>query len=301
MRRIALLLAALLVLPACGGGDSVAAHPVAEAATKTTEAGSSRIEFTMAIEAAGQSFRMRGDGVFDYSPSRGRMTLDLGNFAELSRGALVDGRMEFVFDGLVYYMRLPEGVEELGALGDKWLKLDLEKVDDEMAIDLGALQQTNQNPAQLMQFLRGASDDIEELGQEDVRGVETTRYRATLDLDEAVERGAEVGEFSDEMREQLQAEVERMKVQTGFETLPVDVWIDENGLVRRMQMDFGFAMKEGEQVRANMSTDFFDFGVDVKPRIEILKVVEPSKRQAGVKVASVDELVDKLKTLGVVQ
>ncbi len=42
-----------------------------------------------------------------------------------------------------------------------------------------------------------------------------------------------------------------------------------------------------------------DFGVDVKPRLEILKVVEPSKRQAGVKVASVDELVDKLKAMGV--
>ena len=43
-----------------------------------------------------------------------------------------------------------------------------------------------------------------------------------------------------------------------------------------------------------------DLGVDVARRLETLKVVEPSKRQAGVKVASVDELVDKLKVLGVV-
>jgi electron transfer flavoprotein beta subunit len=42
-----------------------------------------------------------------------------------------------------------------------------------------------------------------------------------------------------------------------------------------------------------------DFGVDVAPRIEIVKVNEPSKRQAGVKVGSVDELVEKLKALGV--
>jgi electron transfer flavoprotein beta subunit len=42
-----------------------------------------------------------------------------------------------------------------------------------------------------------------------------------------------------------------------------------------------------------------DFGVDVKPRLETLKVTEPSKRQAGVKVSSVDELVAKLKALGV--
>src|SRR5687768_15584958 len=43
-----------------------------------------------------------------------------------------------------------------------------------------------------------------------------------------------------------------------------------------------------------------DYGVDTAPRLTTLKVTEPSKRQAGVKVASVDELIGKLKTLGVV-
>ena len=42
-----------------------------------------------------------------------------------------------------------------------------------------------------------------------------------------------------------------------------------------------------------------DYGVDVAPRIETLKVNEPPKRQGGVKVGSVDELVAKLKALGV--
>jgi electron transfer flavoprotein beta subunit len=37
------------------------------------------------------------------------------------------------------------------------------------------------------------------------------------------------------------------------------------------------------------------YGVDVAPRLEVLKTVEPSKRQAGVKVASVADLVGKLK------
>jgi electron transfer flavoprotein beta subunit len=43
-----------------------------------------------------------------------------------------------------------------------------------------------------------------------------------------------------------------------------------------------------------------DYGVDTAPRLAIVKVTEPSKRQAGVKVGSVDELIGKLKTLGVV-
>ena len=38
-----------------------------------------------------------------------------------------------------------------------------------------------------------------------------------------------------------------------------------------------------------------DFGVDISPRLTVLKVVEPPKRQAGIKVESVSELVEKLK------
>ena len=43
-----------------------------------------------------------------------------------------------------------------------------------------------------------------------------------------------------------------------------------------------------------------DFGVDVAPRLKVLKVAEPPVRQAGIRVGSVDELVAKLKALGVV-
>jgi electron transfer flavoprotein beta subunit len=39
-----------------------------------------------------------------------------------------------------------------------------------------------------------------------------------------------------------------------------------------------------------------DLGVDVTPRLTTLRVVEPEKRKAGVKVADVAELVAKLKT-----
>jgi electron transfer flavoprotein beta subunit len=38
-----------------------------------------------------------------------------------------------------------------------------------------------------------------------------------------------------------------------------------------------------------------ELGVDVAPRLTTLKIVEPPKRQAGVKVADVAQLIDKLK------
>jgi electron transfer flavoprotein beta subunit len=39
-----------------------------------------------------------------------------------------------------------------------------------------------------------------------------------------------------------------------------------------------------------------DFGVDITPRLKVLKTTEPPQRKAGVKVADVAELVAKLKT-----
>ena len=43
-----------------------------------------------------------------------------------------------------------------------------------------------------------------------------------------------------------------------------------------------------------------DYGVDVSPRLSILKTTEPEARAAGIKVGSVDELVEKLKEAGAV-
>lgn len=42
-----------------------------------------------------------------------------------------------------------------------------------------------------------------------------------------------------------------------------------------------------------------DYGVDTAPRVKVVKVSEPPVRSAGVKVADVDELVAKLKAMGV--
>lgn len=43
-----------------------------------------------------------------------------------------------------------------------------------------------------------------------------------------------------------------------------------------------------------------DLGVNIKPHLKTLKVEEPPKREAGIKIKSVDELVSKLKEEGVI-
>ena len=52
-------------------------------------------------------------------------------------------------------------------------------------------------------------------------------------------------------------------------------------------------MKAKKKPIEQINTD--DLGIDIKPRINQIKVEEPPKRKSGVKVASVAELVQKLK------
>jgi|GEM_PF-4328847 len=40
--------------------------------------------------------------------------------------------------------------------------------------------------------------------------------------------------------------------------------------------------------------------VDLAPRMDVQKVTEPPKRTGGAKVADVDELVEKLKSVGAI-
>ena len=56
---------------------------------------------------------------------------------------------------------------------------------------------------------------------------------------------------------------------------------------------------EGEEEAAGRE-DPADYGVDVAPRLKVVKTEEPPKRQAGVKVKSPAELVAKLKEAGAI-
>ena len=64
-------------------------------------------------------------------------------------------------------------------------------------------------------------------------------------------------------------------------------------------IDKDFEIRDGGQVVAQISRAWFrlrdTYGVDVAPRLEVVKTTEPPVRKAGVKVKTVAELIDKLK------
>ena len=172
-------------------------------------------------------------------------------------------------DGAVMYMKVPGATEAFGA-DTEWVSMDLDRLATAEGVDLSQLQAgANNDPTQVLQALRGASDDVEEVGAEEVRGVATTHYRGTMDLRKAAEQqGVD--------REQL----DRLLAQVGSDTMPMDVWIDDDGRARRMRM----SPPTPGSTETTMTIDLFDYGTDegiqVPPADQVTDITDTVLAQA---------------------
>lgn len=276
LRRAVLLFLLVPLVAACGAEDKGGSaqqtqdeNAFAAAFQKTTDAGSSRMSFDMAMAIGDTNASFTGEGLFDYKRQRGRVEFDMSGLSKVDRELKGVGKMEMIFDGLVLYMRMDSLSEQLPA-GESWLKIDLRKAGAATGADLGSISQLSQSPAQQLQYLRAASKEIVEKGQEEIRGVETTQYRALVDVRKAIELGAESA--PPEFRDQIRREAVKAAEQSGFDELLMDVWIDGEGLPRRISTMFGTKI-QGDGGAINMSMDLFDFGVKVD-------VAPPAAKQA---------------------
>ena len=251
------LLAALLVGAGCGATDALEVDPVAEAASRTADTGSSRVEFEMTMRVAGQSIDARGKGAFDYSRLRGFLTY------EMALPEVGDVRMEMRMLGTQLYMQMPA---ELGATaglprGKEWFALDLAESLEQ--VGLSSFDFTRQqDPAQMLRYLQAASANVSEAGYDKVRGVQTTRYVGRMDLRKALDAGLDELGLSDAEREKARKSMTTMLDQFDSTSIPFEVFIDPQGLLRRMSIEMSMAI-EGEQLRMEMQMDYYDFGVAV--------------------------------------
>jgi hypothetical protein len=278
MKRAALaslLLLAILAVAGCGGGSaqpsstdqvdiSTSAAPQAQAVLaagqKTSAERSARVSFR-ATFTGDTSGTITGEGVV--SQRQGHLTMDLGGLTGVGTG-----QAEIVFDKLVYYMKLPPGSGASLPPGKDWFKLDFAKLGKQQGLDLSQLMQLNQSdPSQALDFLQGASDDFEEVGQEDVRGEQTTHYKGTVDLRKVAE----------EAPADVQEQYRKLSELAGDKKVPMEVWIGDDGLVRKIA--FTQAVPNGGSVK--MEEELYDFGTDEQ-----------------VEVPSDDEVVDLTALLG---
>jgi hypothetical protein len=207
MTRLLLAVAALALLAAgCGAAEN---DPnLASAAEKTEAQGSGRFVVDGAVEENGKTTSVTCSGSAEYVRQRVKVSCKYENVGALDAIAI---RRDV-------YVR---GASLLGSGSeDRWEK-DTEDLDDETSLG-------NLSPQHLFTLLTKASSETRRVGEEDVRGDATVRYRFTVNCERAV----------------LECDG----------TAPVDVWIADDGIVRRISLD---------DDSGTWAFEFFDFGADV--------------------------------------
>jgi hypothetical protein len=284
VRHWRLLPVALIALAAlvagCGGsqGGGPLALPVLEdltpVADATGKADSARFEMNFSMEMSGLDapFAFTADGAFDTPARKAQMTMDLGALAEFLGGVagafggdapdeLTDPsqwKLEMRLDGTVAYMRMPFLESQLPD-GKEWVQVDLAKAASLQGVDLADIQSfaKGSDPREALGYLRSISGDLTRLGTEDVRGVPTTHYFAAVDWQKALAQAAkEAGQQG------FLAQLQNMP--GAVASVPVDVWVDADNLVRRMTMSFVFpSPDQSQQAKASLEMELFDYGEPV--------------------------------------
>lgn len=273
MRRVVVALAMSgVVLAGCGtsgGPAQPAAAPgsaspgaasaptpgalVAASYTKMTEARTAKLDLSFHLTAgsvaggSGADIRFGGSGVQDFAGKRALLTI------EDPSGQRIEQRLI----GTTMYLKLPEQAKSSPALAGKtWLKTDLDKAAESAGLGNSGAD-TGGDPSQILQMLGSVSDEVTEVGREDVRGASTTHYRAVVDLTKAATQQGNTP-----------AQAARLQKLLGTSTMPVDVWVDPDGLARRVtyQIPVPKAATGGSGVndaKMEATVEYSDFGLPV--------------------------------------
>lgn len=205
---------------------------------------------------------MKVDGALDLENKRSQMTMDMSEFLGGMGGSEAEGmgKMEMIVDGDTTYIKSPM-FSELSGSKKPWMKTDTEALSDS-----GTMDKTQGDPKAFLDFLKKSGSAVEEVGTEDVRGVSTTHLRTTLDIKKmmADAPASEKAEMEKQLKDIGASEV--------FSEIPTEAWIDDDGMVRKMQMTFDFSkvdtssdpdLAEMKDVKMVMAFEMFDFNKPV--------------------------------------
>ncbi|MFL5906265.1 MAG: hypothetical protein ACJ75Z_01550 [Solirubrobacterales bacterium] len=240
----AVAVAALLIVPGIvnRGGE----NPIAEAAQATKDSPGVRMAFTMSVQGPVQ-MSMQGSGVLNGETKRASVHME-------ATGGTGGFQMDEIVDGLDIYMHSPAFGAVAG--GKSWLKIsgsafgDLPSYSDQLG---GA--GTSFGPTQALDALESVSGGVTNAGPETVNGVNTTHYTATIDL----------GAIFDKVKDHLPDQMAQMlgDAVDGQPGMPVDAWVDDQGLLRRERFSFSL----GPVGSISMTIDFSDYGIH--PQVDV--------------------------------
>ncbi len=219
----AAVLGLVAVLAGCAQTGPTPGRPpaeiVREAVVATAAAGPSHAVVAGQTAVAGQAIPLDGTGVVDPAHQAADLTLQVPSL----------GPVRVVFSGGTLAAQLPPaaaGVISAVAGGKQWVSVDVNRLAQSgYGAPLGALGVgTTGNPAQQLGYLRAISDTTHVVGPEPIDGVPTTHYAGAVDLDK-------VPAADDPATKPA---VDRLKAQIGTNLLPVDVWVDGDGKLKRV-------------------------------------------------------------------
>ena len=268
---IATVVAVALGLTACGSGVStsdsvtkttvpVSRKIVLTSITTTAAARTARIDLQMKMSGDSMgSFDVTGEGLTDFASGNTDMTMRFDGPIGMEMG---DGFEIRGVDGTVY-MRMPAALQIPLTEDKPWIAVDVPSDSNSFTSPFALGSQTD--PTKALAYLEKVSNDVRAVGSEQVRGVDTTHYTATLDLGKAIDADNSV--LPPGVRD-------NMKELAGlFGDIPADVWIDGDGRLRRMtlQLDLGemfrgldpSAAAGSDHFVITETVDLFDFGTPV--------------------------------------
>jgi hypothetical protein len=226
---------ALVVAAGCGGGSgSASAGDFARAASKTSQAGSLEADFAV----AGQGLTGTGSGVFNNKQHSGQLQMKL-----VAGGRQVP--VDTIVVGNVLYLRSP-AFAQATTQDKQWVKLNLATLSaGQGSTDLSGILDASPTPTNALAYLQGSST-VDKVGPESIGGVQTTHYSVSANLDRAAEHAS--GSTRDALRGVI--------AQSGVRTLPLDVWLDGNGYIRKVRYD----EHAGRRQAAEVTMELHDFG-----------------------------------------
>jgi hypothetical protein len=250
----------------CGAGSVV--DPVAQAATTSTGSAGYRMTFSMTIgsSALPSAISSRGSGSFDARDHEGSLSVaaDLGGKWQIASvlGASTL-RLQERIAGPVVYLELPPALADKLPGAKPWIEVNLAKA--AAAAGVPGLSSLAQNPmysdpSQMLEYLRGASGKLTDLGNEAVDGFQTTHYRAQIDLDRVPNL------VPASARSAARKSIAALEGLTNLHQLPVDVWVDRKQLVRREQLSVSVSTG-GQQLRMRMTADIPQYGPQPAPAL----------------------------------
>jgi hypothetical protein len=249
------------LVSACGGTSHASAGHISlsRAADISTAQPGYKVHLTMNTTVGGQSFAVTGQGSIDTKPLQGSMQMSItANGRTLPVQAVLA-------DDTIYEQLPAQYMSQLP--GDKqWISINLAELAKLTKLPgLRAMMgssQTMTNPGQYMDFLRAAAPgSVHDLGQVTVDGVQTTHYSAQVDLARladavpAAERAA--------ARQFVQALQSRFH---GPDKLPMDVWIDQTGLIRKVQAQSSETV-DGKSVAVSVTELVTAYGTQPAPTV----------------------------------